>query len=184
MGSVELKVLLVFAVSLLFRFLPFRPPNVELILASQIPISKVCGGGISFLFGVFSILCFDILTGTLGPWSSITALAYGSLGLLAASYFKHRSTRASTVQFAIIATILYDAATGLTIGPLMFNQSFFAALLGQIPFTLMHLLGNIAFALLWSPLLARFLEPREEGTGASLSRSLTLRGEYVPFILK
>lgn len=142
---------------LLFRFLPFRPPNVELILASQMPVAKIYGKLSGFLFGAFGVLAFDLLTGTLGPWSLITAPAYGVLGLIAGWYFRNRSGRRHYVYFAIVGTLFYDAVTGLTIGPLFFGQSFLLALLGQIPFTLMHLLGNTAFAFVLSPYLEKLL---------------------------
>jgi hypothetical protein len=51
----------------------------------------------------------------------------------------------------VIGTLFFDAVTGLSIGPLFFNQSFQGALWGQIPFTLWHLMGNISFALILSP---------------------------------
>lgn len=151
----------VFLFSLLFRLLPFRAPNVELILASQMPVAKVFGARAGFFFGAFSILAFDLITGTLGPWSLITAPTYGVLGIFATWYLKNRHAKRYFVYFAIFGTLLYDAITGLTVGPLLFHQPFLAAVFGQIPFTLMHLLGNISFALLLSPFFARFLERQE-----------------------
>ncbi len=157
MSQRKLKLISVFIASLLFRFLPFRPPNVELILASQMPIAKAYGGLAGFFFGAFSIFAFDLITGTLGPWSLITAPVYGLLGLGAAWYFKHRSLKRHFVYFAIGGTLFYDALTGLTVGPLLFHQSFFAAVIGQIPFTFMHLLGNVSFSLMWSPFIEKWL---------------------------
>lgn len=159
-----LKLVGVFAFSLLFRLLPFRAPNVELILASQMPVAKTYGGFVGFFFGAFSIFAFDMITGTLGPWSLFTVTAYGLLGVGAAWYFKRRSQKKHFVYFAIVGTLFYDAFTGLTVGPLLFHQSFLGAVLGQIPFTLMHLLGNVAFALLWSVFLLRLLQPQEKKT--------------------
>lgn len=153
----KIKVTSVFVASLLFRFLPFRAPNVELILASQMPVAKTYGGLAGFFFGAFSILAFDLITGTLGAWSLITAPAYGLLGLGAAWYFKHRSQKRHFVYFAIGGTLFYDALTGLTVGPLFFHQPFFGAVVGQIPFTLMHLLGNVSFSLIWSPFIEKWM---------------------------
>ena len=59
-------------------------------------------------------------------------------------------------KFAIIGTLAYDAVTGLTVGPLLFHQTFYSALIGQIPFTILHLIGNTSFALLLSPLIYNF----------------------------
>lgn len=165
MGGAEgkIRVALVFGAVLLFRLLPFRPPNVELILASQMPVAKVYGKLFGFFFGTLSILVFDLLTGTFGFWSFITAPAYGILGFLAGWYLRKKSGRHHFVYFAIGGTLLYDAVTGLSIGPLFFGQTFFVALVGQIPFTLMHLLGNTAFALLLSPLIERSLLAKSQG---------------------
>ncbi len=156
-----IRAVAVFGAGLLFRFLPFRPPNVELILASAMPIAKVYGKTAGFLFGALSIVTFDLLTGTLGPWSLITAPAYGLVGFFAGWFLKSRGSRKQFVYFAIVGTVVYDALTGLTIGPLFFGQSFTLAFLGQIPFTLMHLLGNVAFAVIWSPFLVHWLLPQE-----------------------
>ncbi len=153
-----IRAVAVFGAGLLFRFLPFRPPNVELILASAMPMAKVHGKTAGFLFGALSILVFDLLTGTLGSWSLITAPAYGLVGLFAGWFLKNRSGRKQFVYFAIVGTLVYDALTGLTVGPLFFGQSFTLAFLGQIPFTLMHLLGNTSFAFLLSPFIERSLE--------------------------
>lgn len=169
-----LKMVSVFAFCLAFRLLPFRPPNVEPILASQMPLARHGGGFAGFLFGILSILLYDIITGTLGPWTLITASAYGMLGAFAAFYFKFKSdfgnslksdlgTRRHYVYFAIVGTLFYDAATGLTVGPLFFHQPFLAALTGQIPFTLMHLLGNVGFALTLSPIVEKWVLASEFG---------------------
>nr|MBP9749784.1 hypothetical protein [Candidatus Paceibacterota bacterium] len=86
------------------------------------------------------------------------ALAYGALGAGAHYFFKHReSTARNYVVFAIFGTLFYDAVTGLTIGPLFWGQPFMVALVGQIPFTLMHLAGNVTFATVLSPALYRWV---------------------------
>ena len=126
------------------------------------PVAKAHGWLIGFFFGAFSIFAFDVITGTLGQWSLITAPAYGLLGVGAAWYFKRRSQKKHFVYFAIVGTLFYDAVTGLTVGPLIFHQPFLEAAFGQISFTLMHLLGNVAFALVWSPFIVRFLQPQEK----------------------
>ena len=61
------------------------------------------------------------------------------------------------VGFGIVGTILYDAATGRTIGPIFQGQPFMGARTGQIPFTAMHLLGTVFFALVVSPALYRWV---------------------------
>lgn len=142
----------------LFRLLPFRVPNVEPILAAQMPLAKNHGAVAGFFFGFVSIVLFDLFTMRVGPWTIVTATAYGLLGLFAATYFRGKSGVKHYVGFAIIATLFYDAVTGLTVAPLFFGQPFLAALAGQIPFTLYHLTGNVVFALTLSPLIDRLLK--------------------------
>lgn len=138
----------------LFRLIPFRPPNFEPMLATVMPFSKRYGPFGSFAFGFFGIVLYDAVTSGWGTWTAVTALAYGLLGVGAHLYFKKKEPTAwNFVRFGVMGTLLYDAATGLTIGPLFNGQSFMVALTGQVPFTLMHLLGTIVFASLLSPVL-------------------------------
>lgn len=143
---------------LLVRLIPFRAPNIEPILATTMPLSKAYGALAGFSFAVLSILIYDVITGTLGVQTFFTVLAYGVIGLWSASYFrKHESNSSSYVRFAIMGTLVFDALTGLTVGPIFFHQSFMTSLLGQIPFTAFHLLGNIAFAFMLSPAIYNFM---------------------------
>src|SRR3989338_9160234 len=141
-----LGVVLALILCLLVRLIPFRAPNIEPILATQMPFSKVYGAYTAALFAFLSIVIYDTLTSGIGVWTWITAVAYGLVGFWATAYFKNReSTRANYVKFAIVSTIAFDVVTGFTVGPIFFNQPFFSAVVGQIPFTLLHLLGNVAF---------------------------------------
>lgn len=157
-----LKYILTFTVVMLFRLLPFRAPNVEPILAAVMPLSKRFGGLAGTLFGVLSIVLYDAVTSGWGAWTWVTALAYGCLGAASYFYFRNRSASAGNfVRFSIAGILFYDAATGLTIGPLFNGQSFSVALAGQIPFTVLHLLGAVTFAALVSPVLYRWLSMSE-----------------------
>lgn len=126
-------------------------------MATQMPLSRKFGWLASFAFGSLSIVIYDILTLKVGIWTLVTALLYGALGVGAYMYFKNHKGTKSYISYAILGTILYDALTGLTIGPIFFGQSFIVSLVGQIPFTLIHLLGNVSFAILLSPLIERWL---------------------------
>jgi uncharacterized membrane protein len=143
---------------LLVRLIPFRAPNIEPLLATVMPFSKHFGMLAGFSFGVISILLYDSLTNTLGVHTFFTAGAYGVLGLWSAIYFhKNEANSWNFVRFAVMGTLFFDAVTGLTIGPVFFNQPFTTALIGQIPFTILHLLGNISLALVLSPAIDKFL---------------------------
>lgn len=141
-----------------FRLIPFRPPNVEPVMATLMPFSKRYTALESFLFAFFSIFLFDIITSGIGSWTWVTAFVYGFLGIASYYFFKNRSaSRTNFVMFGIVGAILYDAATGLTIGPIFNGQPFMIALIGQIPFTLNHILGNIIFGAILSPLVYRWI---------------------------
>ena len=152
-------------VCLLMRLIPIRPPNIEPVFATELPFAKVYGASVGFLFGILSILLYDIITGTLGPWTIVTSLTYGTIGLTAGYFFKKRDiSRKNILLFTVGGTLFYDAITGLLVGPLLFHQPFIIALVGQIPFTILHLLGNALFALIVSPALATFLQSHKYTT--------------------
>ncbi len=153
-----LKFIVGFVFCLLVRLIPFRPPNIEPILATSMPFSKAYGAYAGFFFSFFSIIFYDLVTSTIGMWTIITATTYGVLGF--ASYFYFKKFKANALGyagFAVIGTLLFDIVTGLSVGPLFFNQSFQGALWGQIPFTLWHLVGNVSFALILSPAIYNFV---------------------------
>ena len=145
----------------LFRLIPFRPPNFEPMLATVMPFSKRYGLLGSFFFGFLGIVLYDAITSGWGIWTLVTALCYGALGTAAHYFFKHREATVSNfLLFGIPGTIVYDAVT-MMIGPVLSRQSFMVALTGQIPFTMMHLLGTITFSVLLSPVLYRWVIKNE-----------------------
>lgn len=154
---------------LFMRLIPFRAPNIEPILATMMPFSKAYGAFVGFSFAILSIFIYDIVTGTLGMQTFFTVGAYGILGLWSASYFKKDKlarrggeNKWGYVHFAIFGTLFFDAMTGLTIGPIFFHQSFIQSLIGQIPFTALHLMGNIIFASILSPAIYKNLIKKKE----------------------
>ncbi len=166
-----LKFVLAIFACFLIRIIPFRPPNIEPILATQMPFSKAYGKFAGFLFAFASIIIFDLLTGTLGKWSLITSVTYGILGVAGAFYLKNRKPSPwNFAKFAIAGTIFFDAVTGLSIGPLFFNQPFSEAFFGQIPFTALHLLGNVSFALVLSPAIFHFVVENKKLETETLAR--------------
>jgi uncharacterized membrane protein YuzA (DUF378 family) len=143
---------------LLVRLIPFRAPNVEPIMAATMPVGRIYGALSGFSFAVLSILIYDLVTHTLGVHTIFTAGAYGLVGLASVYYFQEREGKTMDyVRFAIYGTLFFDAFTGLTVGPIFFHQSFVGSLVGQIPFTALHLLGNITLAACLSPGLYHFL---------------------------
>jgi hypothetical protein len=117
-----------------------------------------------------------LVTNKIGVWTLLTAGTYGVLGVWAYFFFKKRTMeRFNYVKFAIIGTLFFDAVTGLSIGPLFFGQSFSEAFFGQIPFTAMHLLGNVVFAIVLSPLVYKFIIENKSFEHTSLINVLNLK---------
>ncbi|OGG73985.1 hypothetical protein A3A40_02260 [Candidatus Kaiserbacteria bacterium RIFCSPLOWO2_01_FULL_54_20] len=159
--SDSLKFILGWTAVFLFRLIPFRPPNFEPILATVMPFSKRYGIAGSFLFGFLGIVLYDAVTSGWGNWTWVTAISYGLLGVGAHYFFKHREASVKNfLIFGIPATLAYDAVTML-IGPIFSGQSLTVAFVGQIPFTLMHVLGTTVFATLLSPALYRWVVQSE-----------------------
>jgi hypothetical protein len=152
------KFAIAWAVIFLVRLIPFRPPNIEPILATVMPFSKRYGLLGSFVFSFLSIVLYDMLTSGIGLWTIATAAAYGLLGIGSYFFFKNREASIKNfLIFGVVGTIFYDAATGLTVAPLFFHQTLYQAIVGQIPFTLLHLAGTITFSIFLSPLLYRWV---------------------------
>lgn len=155
-----LKFLLGLFVCFALRFIPapWRPPNVEPVTATLLPLGKRMGPATAFLFGFLSILLFDLATAEVGMWTFVTGITFGLIGI--ASHVFLRNTRGTAWQyavFAVVATLIYDFITGVLMGNLLFAMPLGEAFMGQIPFTVNHLLGNIFLSLTLSPMLDRWI---------------------------
>ncbi|MEK7479696.1 MAG: ECF transporter S component [Patescibacteria group bacterium] len=176
--SGALKFIIGWTAVFLFRLIPFRPPNFEPMLATVMPFSKRYGLAGSFLFGFLGIVLFDAVTSGWGIWTAVTAVCYGLLGVGAHLFFKNREASVKNfLMFGVPGTILYDAVTML-IGPVFTHQSFSVALMGQIPFTLMHVLGTVVFSVLLAPSLYRWVIQNEQ---LELAFPLFARSPKSPF---
>jgi len=171
-----IKYIIGFIFCMLVRLIPFRAPNVEPILATQMPFAKIYGKTFGFLFGFLSIVLFDLLTMKLGLHTLITGVTYGALGVWAVSFFKNKTeNRMNYVYFAILGTLFFDIVTGIIAGPVFFHQSFAEAAMGQIPFTLLHLAGNITFAYFLSPLIYKYTVKNKKIKFNQVSSLLTFK---------
>ena len=170
-----LKFSLALILCLFVRMIPLRAPNVEPILATMMPFAKAYGALAGFSFAILSILLYDVVTGTLGIQTFFTAGAYGALGLWSARYFrKNKPNKWGFVRFAVIGTLFYDLLTGLTVGPIFYHQSFWGSIVGQIPFTALHLGSNVAFAFILSPAIYNLLSKgRQTESENKLSTSIS-----------
>jgi uncharacterized membrane protein len=172
----KLKILAVFLGCLLFRLVPLRAPNVEPIMASVMPVAKKYGAVLGFFFAVLSMVLYDLITGHVGSWTWITALAYGVVGAGASLYFQKFKTSAGNFAiFAVLGTLFFDVVTGILPAPL-FGQSLATAALLQVPFTALHLAGNVSFAFLLSPVLSRWLASEPvSATAPKISSPVSVR---------
>lgn len=97
------------------------------------------------LFIVTQFLAIAFTTGTIGLWLPYTLIIYLMLGFLGTwASKKIAKTISNQLVLAGVFIILYDCATGLILGPLLYGQPFIQALIGQIPFTLWHLITSYA----------------------------------------
>ncbi len=145
------------------RLIPFRAPNVEPVMATQMPFAKQYGWLGGFVFGFFSIVLFDTVTSGIGVWTLVTAVSYGLVGMGAYVFLKNkRGTALQYMTYGIIGTLAYDAVTGIGMGTLLFHQSFMQTVIGQIPFTAMHLAGNIVLPLVVSPAIYKWVVKNEQ----------------------
>ena len=148
-----LKLVLGLAFCTTWRLVPFRPPNVQPILATMMPLARYQGPVAAGLFGVANMILFDVLTGHLSVWTAITSVTYGVVGVGAWSFLRNRRGVLWYAAFAVVATLFYDAITGVVAGSVLFGLPWMEGLAGQIPFTINHLIGNVILALALSPLV-------------------------------
>ena len=159
-----MKYIIGFTVCFILRLIPFRPPNVEPIMATTMPFSKKWGWLAGGFFGMVSILLYDLIHptpgfGRFGTWTIVTAVMYGIVGIASGLYMKKlkKAKVKHYVGFAVIATLGYDFITGPIMSSIIWKMPFMTALTGQIPFTLWHLGGNIVFSMTISPLLYKWV---------------------------
>ncbi|MGM5485018.1 MAG: DUF6580 family putative transport protein [Nanobdellota archaeon] len=172
-----IKYLIGIATVFFFRLMP-HPPNVEPIMATMMPFAKRWGKYAAMIFTSVSIILFDLLTGTIGEWTLMTVLSYAIIGLAAGYFFNKRSKIIHYVGFSFVATLFYDAVTGIGTGVLFFGQGFMETLLMQIPFTLYHLAGNVVLAAVVSPLLYRWVLDNHQMDDDRLLSMLSFRKPY------
>jgi uncharacterized membrane protein len=125
-------------------------------MASIMPVSRKYGAFFTFSFGFLSIFLYDSLT-HFGSWTWIAGVTYGLVGVASFLYFKKfKTSPLNFVVFSFFATIVFDLVTGVLFAPI-FGQNMITALVMQVPFTLLHLAGNVGFALTLSPILSRWV---------------------------
>lgn len=139
-------------------------PNIEPLFACSVLVGLHQNYWHTFVFAVINIVIFDCLTAGFGPWTVVTGFMYGLLGVVTVIFGKRnrmifpKNIRLhSLVGFTVLGTLAYDFVTGCLLGPLMFNQNFLNAFIGQIPFSIVHILGNFVLVTSMSFVYEKFI---------------------------
>jgi len=151
-------------------------PNIEPIMGFAMPFAKKYGKYAGLVFALLALVAIDFFTKRIGLWTVYTGIAYAVVGYAAGWFFTARkASRKNFLFFSIAGTLFFDTTTALLFG-WQFNQTLAVTLIGQVPFTLNHLLGNAAFALLVSPALLRALEKTEVKQPQPFARPVKTKG--------
>lgn len=132
--------------------------NISPLMATQLAGSKVYGSIVGGLYGALSMVLLDVLVGKVGSWTILTALSYGAVGVWGGYFLRNRSGSARNfIIVSIAGTLFFDLVTGVLAGPVLFHQPWLEAIVGQIPFTIRHLAGNVFFAAVLAPWFCRVI---------------------------
>ena len=135
-------------------------------------------GKYAFLAGAIAYSLVDIgpalfgVKGTIGLWTLTGAITWGIVGFL----FSRQKPNGSPFTFAKLGlggTLLFDVLTGPIASTFIWGMPFSEALVGQIPFTIKHLLGIAAI----SVILAHLLFP-SVSKALSNARHFALKGQH------
>jgi hypothetical protein len=151
------KYAIALAACILIRVIPGRPPNVEPILATVMPMSRAFGLLDVALFAALNIVLYDAMLGQFGSWSIVGAATYAAIAAIGSIYLKYVRGIVGYLTYAVLGTVFFDLVTGVIVGPFMLKQSFAEAFVLQIPFTVNHVLGTFLMAVFLSPILERWV---------------------------
>ena len=83
-------------------------------------------------------------------------MPYGLIGYAAGLLLTSKSGRLKMAAFAVVGTLVFDVITMVAFA-IQFGTPLPIAAAAQVPFTLLHLAGNVVLVLVVSPLLTRFV---------------------------
>lgn len=132
-------------------------PNNDPIMSMALPFSRRSSALTSFAFPFMTMASFDFVTGYVGPWTAVTAITYGTIGLAFHYFLKGKKDVGMKAYLGcgIVGVLFFDLVTGVMATPLLYGGTFEESFIGQIPFTLMHLATTVAFILIITPVLDR-----------------------------
>jgi energy-coupling factor transport system substrate-specific component len=144
---------------LAFAPLPNIKPTTDIVLLS----GYVLGGAPGFVVGAVGALASNIVFGQ-GPWTPWQMAAWGSVGVLGAWLGAVSGRRLGRVPLALAcgaAGLLFGAIMDLSTWTTLSGSHTLGAYLTiagvSLPFNLVHAAGNVAFCLLFGPVLVTAL---------------------------
>jgi len=153
-----IKFLTGLVLSNLIRLLHFIPNN-DPIMAIMLPYAKAKHKYIAILFPLLTMISFDVITGKVGIWTIVTAGTYALLGLFFSNYY-FKDKKIGLLKYlkaGALGVLVFDFITGPLMSSWMFGMTFGEAFIGQIPFTIMHLVTVGAYIIVIVPLLDKHL---------------------------
>jgi hypothetical protein len=132
------------------------------------PFAKRQGAVSSVLIAALSMILYDLVTSGFTQWTVVTTVTYSLIALVAPLFLRPSRGLLWYAGYAIVATIFYDAVTGVAAGAVLFGMSWKQGFIGQIPFTINHLIGNVLLSVSLSPLLEWMLAKSERWNPAAL----------------
>lgn len=107
------------------------PPNVKPVAFLCLTAGIIGGPVTGFLVGAMTMSVSDIYFGA-GYWTLVDSACMGFIGLLAGFLWNGRINvrRIELVVGGFLLTAIYDVATSMILGPLIFGYSWWIALLG------------------------------------------------------
>jgi energy-coupling factor transport system substrate-specific component len=141
-----------------------RVPMQAIPSAEPITFFALLGGWLfgrkkGFFIGFSSLLASNFFVfGGQGPWSLFQAIGFGIAGFLG-GFMRKKSSYAGAITVAIFATLAFELV--MNVSSLFIFPFGLMVFLTALPFTLMHLGSNIAFALAL-PKAKRWIDEKAE----------------------
>ena len=129
------------------------PPNIESLMPFAVSAGIALGPLGGFLQAASMRAVYDGYQAWAGVWTIGTAVCYGAVGLLAAKFGRRFATnRVKIALFGGAMAVAYDALSLIVFYP-MFPMPVDALIIGQIPFTINHVLSSVVSCFLVGPFL-------------------------------
>lgn len=155
-------------------------PNNDPIMGAMLPFSRQ-NPWVSGAFAALTMASFDLLTGSLGIWTIVTSLTYGFLGVAFGFAYKGMKNKKPNLLTYLasgaIGVLFFDFITGPIASGFFFGMPFWQALVGQVPFTILHLLSVSFFILLLTPLIDRTIVENESLEDRKVLEALSFKAK-------